>query len=99
MLIDDFDGDKNLDVLLVGNDFGNEIYTGKFDAFNGLLLKGNGKGNFTVSLPSENGFYVSGDAKSVVKVKTINNQNLIFASQNRDKLKVFMLKKQTNRFF
>lgn len=93
MLIDDFDGDKNLDVLLVGNDFGNEIYTGKFDAFNGLLLKGNGKGDFKVSLPSENGFYVSGDAKSVVKVKTINNQNLIFASQNRDKLKAFMLKK------
>ncbi len=92
ILVEDFDGDKNVDVLMVGNDFGNEIYTGKLDAFNGLLLKGDGKGNFRTSLPSENGFYVAGDAKDLVKVKSSKGKILIFASQNRNKLMVFRKK-------
>ena len=46
MLADDFDGDGNLDVLINGNDFGTEVSIGRYDALNGLLLKGNGSGDF-----------------------------------------------------
>jgi hypothetical protein len=46
MIADDFDGDGNLDVLINGNDFGTEVSVGRYDALNGLLLKGDGKGNF-----------------------------------------------------
>ena len=47
MVADDFDGDGNLDVLINGNDWGTEVSVGRYDALNGLVLKGDGKGNFT----------------------------------------------------
>jgi hypothetical protein len=46
MVADDFDADGNLDLLINGNDFGTDVTIGRYDALNGLLLKGNGKGGF-----------------------------------------------------
>ncbi|MDR0791938.1 MAG: VCBS repeat-containing protein, partial [Chitinophagaceae bacterium] len=46
MVIDDFNNDGNLDVLMSGNDYGTEVSIGRLDAMNGLLLQGDGKGNF-----------------------------------------------------
>ncbi len=46
MVADDVNGDGNLDILMVGNDYGNEVFVGRYDAFKGALLLGNGKGNF-----------------------------------------------------
>ena len=43
MSVDDFDGDGNLDVVMNGNDYGTELTTGRYDAFNGLMLKGRWK--------------------------------------------------------
>src|SRR4030095_6410100 len=37
MVVEDFDGDGNLDVLLSGNDYGTEVSVGRYDALNGLL--------------------------------------------------------------
>jgi len=89
MLVEDFDADGNLDVLMVGNDFGNEVSVGRLDAFNGLLLKGDGNGNFKPASLSESAFCVSGDAKGLVRVTNPNGKALIMASQNRADLKTF----------
>ena len=50
MVVDDFDGDGNLDVLINGNDYATSIGIGRYDAFNGLLLKGDGTGGFQASV-------------------------------------------------
>ena len=42
----DIDEDGFLDLLLIGNDYGNEIFIGRYDSFNGMLLKGKGKWKF-----------------------------------------------------
>ncbi|MGA0558034.1 VCBS repeat-containing protein [Larkinella sp. VNQ87] len=93
MIADDFDQDGNPDVLLVGNDFGNELLVGRLDALNGLLLKGNGKGGFTALNPGASGFYVPGNAKGLVRLSAgpAGGQaaSLIVATQNRGPLKVF----------
>ena len=89
MLVEDFDVDGNLDILMVGNDFGNEVSVGRLDAFNGLLLKGDGKGNFKPATLSESAFCVSGDAKGLVRVTNPNGKALIMATQNRADLKSF----------
>jgi hypothetical protein len=91
MITEDFDADGNLDVLMVGNDFAGEVSVGRYDAFNGLLLKGNGKGKFTPSTLAESGFAVMGDAKALVRVTNANNQPLLMATQNRGTLKSFKL--------
>lgn len=87
MVVEDFNADGNLDVLLVGNNYGNEILVGKFDASNGLLLVGNGKGNFTAQ--TNTGFMASGDAKSLVAIRSVENKMKLLVGQNQGKAKLF----------
>ena len=93
IVVDDFDGDGNLDVALSGNDFGTEVATGRYDAFNGLLLKGDGKGNFKPLTIQQSGIYIPGDGKALVKLRGAKGDYLIAASQNKDVMKVFELKR------
>lgn len=89
IVADDINGDGISDILMVGNDYGNEIFIGRLDASVGLLLLGDGKGNFESVNPRESGFVVPGDAKSLVKLSTSQGAPLYFASQNRGKLLAF----------
>lgn len=92
MVTGDFDQDGNLDVLMAGNDYGTELLVGRHDAHYGLLLKGDGKGNFTPVLPEASGYSVRGDAKGLVRLKNAKGELLLVASQNRDNLKFFNYK-------
>ena len=89
ILTEDIDDDGNLDVLMVGNDFGMEPYSGRHDAFNGLSLKGDGKGNFSELSLQSSGFFVKGDAKGLAKIHSARNEDLWIATQNQDSLLVF----------
>jgi hypothetical protein len=88
MVAQDVDLDGNLDLIMAGNDFGMEPFTGRHDAFMGLYLKGNGKGGFTVVKMTESGVFISGDAKGLAILKTANKE-LIVATQNQDSVKVY----------
>ena len=91
MAVDDFDGDGNLDVLINGNDYGTEVGTGSYDALNGLLLKGDGKGNFIPQSILQSSIYVPSNGKALIKLQNKNGECLIAAFQNRGSLKVFQL--------
>lgn len=91
MIADDFDGDGNLDLLMSGNDFSTEVGIGRLDAFNGLLLKGDGKGQFKPLNMNESGIYIPGDGKALVRLKGRDGRYLVAASQNRAALKMFQL--------
>lgn len=93
MIADDFDGDGNLDMLAVGNDYGTEVSVGRYDACNGLLLKGDGQGGFLPLSILQSGWFVPGNAKALVKLRSANGKMLLAASQNRNDLKVFELNK------
>ena len=82
----EFNNDGNIDVLLVGNDYSMELMSGRIDAFNGLLLTGNGSGDFESSKPYQSGFFVSGDAKGIASLYTQQEDELILATQNGDSL-------------
>ncbi len=84
----DFDGDNNMDILLVGNDYGMEVQQGRADAMVGLALRNNGKGDFMPLTLDESNFFVPGDAKSLVSLNLSEDKSLIIASQNRDALKI-----------
>lgn len=95
MLADDFDQDGNLDVLLTGNDFGNELTQGRLDASNGLLLKGDGKGHFQSQRITQSGLCIPGDAKAVIKLTDAKGRYIVVASQNKNILKFFRSVKPT----
>ena len=89
MMSEDVDADGNLDIVMVGNDYGMDPYSGRHDAFKGLCLKGDGKGNFSSMPLTKSGFFVDGDAKGLAKIHTAKNEDIIVATQNQDSLKVF----------
>jgi enediyne biosynthesis protein E4 len=91
-VIEDFNGDGNLDLALAGNDYGNEVTNGRYDAMNGLLLSGNGEGRFTPQSILQSGIYIPGDAKALVKLKGSDGSLLLVSSQNQGSLKAFRLK-------
>lgn len=60
---------------------------GRYDASNGLLLKGNGKGDFKSS--KNTGFYAEQDTKAMVLSLSANQEVEIIVSQNRSPAKFF----------
>jgi len=95
MVADDFDGDGNLDVVINTNDYGTDVSIGRYDALNGLLLKGDGQGNFLQQSILESGIFIPGNGKALVKLRSSHDKYLLAAGQNRGPLKVFELKKNT----
>ena len=90
MIADDVDGDSNLDLIINGNVCGIEIATVRYDAFQGLILKGDGKGGFKAMQHTQSGYYVPGDGKALVYLRSAkDDQPLLIASQNQGPLKVF----------
>ena len=94
MVAEDVNADGFMDLLICGNDFGTELSTGRYDALNGLILLGNGKGEFKNVPFEKSGLYIPGNAKALVKLKGPGNAYLLAASQNRSFLKIF--KKQND---
>lgn len=88
-LINDFDADGWEDILLIGNDYSVEVINGRYDAGQGMFLKGDGKGGFSTV---ESGFRVRGDGKSLVELLTVENRKIVIASQNNDQLRCYMQK-------
>lgn len=86
LIISDFNDDDNLDVLLAGNLFVSEIETMRNDAGTGLLLYGDGKGDFSPETVVNSGFFAH---KDVRKMRVVENQKLILVSNNNDDLQVF----------
>ena len=91
ILVDDFDKDEQLDVLIVGNLYSSEVETPRNDASHGLFLKGNGSGEFTPISASKSGFFVVGDSKDMVPIKA-KDQQFILVARNNDAINVVKLK-------
>jgi hypothetical protein len=89
MLCEDFDGDQKVDILLVGNSYAPEVVSGRYDASIGLLLKGDGTGNFQPVSHTQSGFFVDGDAKGLTLLNGEDGKPLLIATQNNAPLRVF----------
>ena len=90
LLTDDVNGDGFLDIVLNGNDHGNEVVNGRYDALNGLVLLGDGKGEFQPLSLQQSGFYMPGDAKALAKL-VVGNKVCFAGTQNRNSLQLFAL--------
>ena len=97
MVVDDFNGDGDLDIAVSGNDYGNEVTNGRYDGMNGLVLLGDGTGKFSSQTILQAGLFISGDAKALVKMKGPGNTYLLAASQNRGPLKIFTHKNSSQK--
>jgi hypothetical protein len=87
MQVVDINQDGYLDILYIGNNYANEVSSGRYDASNGGVLIGNGKGQFTYYQNS--GLLVTGDAKSFLGIQLGKDQLAYIAFQNRGPMRVF----------
>jgi enediyne biosynthesis protein E4 len=88
MLVDDFDHDGKADILAVGNKYEAEVETARYDASQGLMLKGDGKGNFQALSITESGFSVNENSRNLAKIK-IGNKHYIIVAVNDGQVKWF----------
>jgi len=88
IVVNDVNDDGHPDVLLSGNDYGNEVFSGRLDACAGIVLIGDGQGNFSSDNSSASGFNVEGDGKALATIK-MPSEYLIIATQNADSLRIF----------
>ncbi|WP_170315688.1 VCBS repeat-containing protein [Larkinella punicea] len=81
-LVEDFDHDGFMDVLLLGNKSDNRLKIGSLDANYGCLLKGDGKGGFSYVSQPEAGLSVIGDVKAVVELQVKQQKYLVIGAFN-----------------
>ena len=89
ILMDDFNRDGLLDVLLAGNSYTTEVSTGRYDASVGLYLQGDGHGKFNPVNAHTSGFFADDDAKGMAKLITLKDDELILIGNNSAALKSF----------
>jgi enediyne biosynthesis protein E4 len=97
MLSNDYTGDGHPDILLTGNSYATEASTGRYDAFTGLLLAGDGKGNFKPLSNNISGFFNDGDAKGLAQLSLRNGKSIIMSAGNSGPVKSFLLNESPSR--
>lgn len=83
ILVDDFDGDSNLDILLGGNLYEAKPEVGRYDASYGLFLSGVGDGTFETMSAQKSGFFVNGQVRDLKKIK-IKDSTFVLVARNND---------------
>lgn len=87
--IQDFNNDKNLDVILAGNFYGTRVKYGRYDASKGTVLLGNGKGQFNALSNIESGIDLQGEIRDINSVKTTGGKRILIFARNNGPLKTY----------
>ena len=90
-IIRDYNNDGHIDALLTGNSYATEVSTGAYDAMNGVLLLGDGKGNFSAHTANTTGFRADGDAKGMAELVTGNHSSIILLANNSGAMQSYQL--------
>ncbi len=89
----DLDGDGDLDLVGVGNDYGLQVETGRIDAGNGIVLLNDGKAHFSPKTGRETGLWATQQARDIKTVKLANGKSLVLVANSDGALQVFDLLK------
>lgn len=96
----DFNADGYPDIALAQNFFGPQRETGHMDGGLGLLLTGNGTGEFTPCWPKESGIVIPEDAKALTVMDVDRNLTPdLIVSTNNGPVKVFTNSASPDHFF
>jgi hypothetical protein len=88
ILAADLEGRSKTDLLVAGNFDGFKPEIGRMHAGYGLLLRGDGKGDFTPMPVQQSGFFVPGQARDIKRVRTRSGYIYVVA-RNNDRPLVF----------
>ena len=86
MLTRDINRDGNLDILVTGNQYSAEPVFGNYDALEGIVLMGDGRGGFSVIPTSESGLFLNGDQKSIAMM-SVGETPIVVSGANSGSLR------------
>ena len=92
IVVDDVDGDGNVDLIVAGNLYDTEPNTPPADAGNGLWLKGDGRGHFTPVPAVASGFLAPRDVTGLALIKTPAGKAVLVANYG-DSLQAFTIRR------
>jgi enediyne biosynthesis protein E4 len=88
MLADDFDGDGNVDILTGGNFYESKPEVGIYDGSYGVLLKGDGNGNFSEVTYNTSNLLIRGAVRDFAGLKS-RGRNIVVTAKNNSSVEVF----------
>jgi hypothetical protein len=92
IVCNDVDGDGYKDLIIAGNEYQQEVNTGRIDASYGLFLKGDREKTFK-SVPSTvSGFILEGDVRDMELIPLSNQEKILVVTVNNDSLRVFRIR-------
>ncbi len=91
IVVDDFTGDGNLDVILAGNFHDVLPIRGRYDASYGLLLQGDGSGTFATIPMEESNLVLRGQVRQLQRVRMGAEGSLLLAARNDSSLQAIRI--------
>jgi len=91
LLAQDMNDDEHLDLILVGNTNAPHVHTGSMDASQGLILLGNGRGDFKIPSQEKTGFYIDGEARALGILTSTNGEKQIVATRHNNRPLIFSI--------
>lgn len=85
----DINQDGYFDILGAGNFFATETETVRYDAGSGIVLLGNGQGEFSSMNYQETGLLLSGDVKDIRLIPLANGHTGMLVAKNNDYLQLW----------
>ena len=89
-LILDINEDGIKDLITIGNHFGVEVETTRYDAGYGAVFLGNPNGDYTFSPPQLSGFYSPDDGRGLLGLKT-KTRDYVVVLNNDSRVQVFQI--------
>jgi hypothetical protein len=90
---DDYNNDGYQDLLLTGNFYGNRIKYGRLDSNPGLVLLGDGGGNFTPVPSQESGLMIRGEVRDKAELRLSSGLDVLLFALNNDSLRIYLRNK------
>jgi len=87
-VVGDFNADGFKDIMIVGNHYGVEVETTRYDAGFGGVFLGDGKNNFKFLSAIESGFFTPTDARAILPI-TVHKAPIFVVTNNNTALSVF----------
>ncbi len=80
--VGDFDKDGKVDILMGGNFYQSKPEAGIYDASFGILLRGDGTGNFKAVPADQSGFFSVGAIRDMKLLKCLKRKMILVAKNN-----------------
>jgi hypothetical protein len=85
--VKDFNKDGFQDIFIIGNHYGVEVETTRYDAGNGLVLLGSIENTFTALSSEKSGVNLFKDTRSISSIK-IKDKDILIVTSNKDSIKI-----------